>query len=83
MSLEEKEKDIVHTEMLQDDKQRSGDSIKDDASDEVVANVARRRAEERRLVRKLDMRLLPMIILIYIVNYIDVRPLSFEIFRYS
>lgn len=76
MSLEEKEKDIVHTEMLQDDKQRSGDSIKDDASDEVVANAARRRAEERRLVRKLDMRLLPMIILIYIVNYIDVRPLS-------
>ena len=32
----------------------------------------RRMAEERRLVRKLDMRLLPTIILIYIMNYIDV-----------
>lgn len=27
---------------------------------------------ERRLLRKLDMRLLPMVILIYIMNYIDV-----------
>jgi len=28
---------------------------------------------ERKLVRKLDMRLLPTIFLIYIMNYIDVR----------
>jgi hypothetical protein len=30
---------------------------------------------ERRLVRKLDTRLLPTIIIIYIMNYIDVCPL--------
>ena len=29
---------------------------------------------ERRLVRKLDMRLIPTIFVIYIMNYIDVRP---------
>ena len=28
---------------------------------------------ERRLVRKLDFSLMPLVILIYIVNYIDVR----------
>ena len=31
-------------------------------------------AAERRLVRYLDMRLLPTIILIFIMNYIDVSP---------
>lgn len=34
-----------------------------------------RPSAERALVRKLDMRLLPMIILIFIMNYIDVSPL--------
>ena len=29
---------------------------------------------ERKLVRKLDMRLIPTIFVIYIMNYIDVRP---------
>jgi len=33
---------------------------------------------ERHLVRKLDTRLLPAIILIYILNYIDVRSLAFN-----
>ena len=33
-------------------------------------------AAERHLVRKLDMRLLPTIIIIYLMNYIDVGPLS-------
>ena len=33
-------------------------------------------AAERRLVRKLDIRLLPTIILIYIMNYIDVSTSS-------
>ena len=32
---------------------------------------------ERRLVRKLDMRLIPTIFVIYIMNYIDVRPPPF------
>ncbi|KAK1216926.1 hypothetical protein PQX77_020438 [Marasmius sp. AFHP31] len=31
-------------------------------------------AAERKLVRKLDMRVLPTIIVIYIMNYIDVDP---------
>ena len=32
-----------------------------------------RASAERRLVKKLDYRLLPTIVLIYIMNYIDVR----------
>ena len=35
-----------------------------------------RAAAERRLKRKLDMRLLPMVFLIFIMNYIDVRILN-------
>ena len=41
-------------------------------SDGLFLDSERRKAEERHLVRKLDMRLLPMIILIFIMNYIDV-----------
>ena len=33
-----------------------------------------RASAERRLVRKLDLRLLPTIVVIYIMNFIDVRP---------
>ena len=33
---------------------------------------AERAIAERKLVRKLDMRMLPIIVLIYIMNYIDV-----------
>ena len=40
--------------------------------DKAFLDPERRVVEERRLVRKLDMRLLPTIILIYIMNYIDV-----------
>ena len=32
-----------------------------------------RQATERRLVRKLDFRLLPTIVIIFLMNYIDVR----------
>ena len=35
--------------------------------------VGERQAAERRLVRKLDSRLLPTIVLIFLMNYIDVR----------
>lgn len=38
------------------------------------ADSEERNTLERALVRKLDLRLLPMIFLIYIMNYIDVRP---------
>jgi hypothetical protein len=36
---------------------------------------------ERKLVRKLDARLLPTIILIYIMNYIDVCSLSHQCYK--
>lgn len=42
---------------------------------------AERAIAERKLVRKLDMRMLPTIVLIYIMNYIDVSPLHALIFR--
>ncbi|EJD07977.1 MFS general substrate transporter [Fomitiporia mediterranea MF3/22] len=48
--------------------------VEDDAvsdSSAAILDVGRRRTEEKRLVRKLDMRLLPTIILIFIMNYID------------
>lgn len=51
------------------------DSKGDDQSSEsdgLFLDSERRKVEERHLVRKLDMRLLPMIILIFIMNYIDV-----------
>ncbi|THG96229.1 hypothetical protein EW145_g7814 [Phellinidium pouzarii] len=48
------------------------DSDDSDASDKDILNASKRATEERRLVRKLDMRLLPMIILIFIMNYIDI-----------
>ena len=46
-----------------------------DDSSSMVLDSERRVAEERRLVRKLDMRLMPIIILIFIMNYIDVSAL--------
>lgn len=42
-------------------------------SDEEVLQVEARQAAEWRLVRKLDFRLLPTIVAIYLMNYIDVR----------
>jgi hypothetical protein len=35
-----------------------------------------RQAAERRLVRKLDFRLLPTIVIIFVMNYIDVSKIS-------
>jgi len=43
----------------------------DSASDSIILNANKRAIEERRLVRKLDMRLMPMIFLVFIMNYID------------
>ncbi|KLO20543.1 MFS general substrate transporter [Schizopora paradoxa] len=45
-------------------------------STEQILDAQRRTAAERRLVRKLDLRLLPTIFLIYIVNYIDRNAIS-------
>lgn len=38
----------------------------------VLSHSATRAELETRLVRKVDMRLLPMVVIIYIINYIDV-----------
>ncbi|KAG9312027.1 major facilitator superfamily domain-containing protein [Chiua virens] len=40
-------------------------------SDNIVQEVEARQAAERRLVRKLDFRLLPTIVIIFLMNYID------------
>ena len=39
-----------------------------------AAQLEVRQTAERRLLRKLDFRLLPTIVVIYLMNYIDVRP---------
>lgn len=44
----------------------------DNASEKSILDAHDRLYAERRLVRKLDMRLMPMIFLIFIMNYIDV-----------
>lgn len=44
----------------------------DSASESNILDAQHRVAAERHLVRKLDMRLMPMIFLIFIMNYIDV-----------
>ncbi len=47
------------------------DDIKSESSIQIM-DAAKRKAAERHLVRKLDMRLMPTIVLIFIMNYIDV-----------
>ena len=73
---EKKDDDAIQTETIQSEHQPTGDLIRDDGSDEIIMDASKRRMEERRLVRKLDTRLLPMICLIYIMNYIDVSILT-------
>ena len=46
-----------------------------DDSDAVFSSPEGRRVAERHLVRLLDMRLLPVMILIFLMNYIDVSHL--------
>ena len=45
----------------------------DSNEDGVLLEDDKRASAERRLVKKLDYRLLPTIVVIYIMNYIDVR----------
>ena len=52
--------------------EKNGSSSDLDVANAVSMGPAKRAVEERQLVRKLDMRLMPMIILIFIMNYIDV-----------
>ena len=45
----------------------------DSNNDGVLLKDDKRASAERRLLKKLDRRLLPTIVVIYIMNYIDVR----------
>ena len=54
-----------------DDHKETGDPN----DDGVLLENDKRSSAERRLVRKLDYRLLPTIVVIYIMNFIDVRQL--------
>lgn len=57
----------------------SAASPNDDSEDDgILLRADVRPAAERSLVRKMDMRLLPTIILIFIMNYIDVRTTSVD-----
>jgi hypothetical protein len=44
--------------------------------DGILLEDDKRASAERRLVKKLDRRLLPTVVVIYIMNYIDVRQLT-------
>jgi len=70
MDITEKEKESVSIE-------ENAPSENDSPSlpDLPMPGTPERRLAERRLVRKLDSRLLPTIVVIYLMNYIDVRQL--------
>jgi hypothetical protein len=68
-----KRPDFDHVE---DTAQRKRDLSVDDEELPEPGSVERI-AAERRLVRKLDFRLMPMLFLIFIMNYIDVSTLNF------
>ena len=55
------------------DKLHATSSRDDTDSFASILEASNRIIAERKLVRKLDSRLLPMIVLIFIMNYIDVR----------
>ena len=64
----EEDKDVVVVEHIEE----SSRSSQTDDPDGALLAPSRRAHAERNLVRTLDMRLLPTIILIFIMNYIDV-----------
>lgn len=65
-------KDVVVVEHIEESESPGSKQTIGDA-DGVLLAPSRRTQAERQLVRALDMRLLPTIILIFIMNYIDVR----------
>lgn len=63
-----------HLEIADIQEISNGKDIQDDtSSSDAIMDVEARKIAERKLVRKLDMRLVSTIILIFIMNYIDVR----------
>lgn len=67
---------VEHVPANEKESKTQGD---DSASEASILEVHSRVAAERRLVRKLDMRLMPMIFLIFIMNYIDVSNDAFRV----
>jgi len=61
-----------------DDESSSEHHMQDDAEKLPESGSQERAVLEHRLVRKLDTRLLPTIILIYILNHIDVCSMNFD-----
>jgi hypothetical protein len=68
LPMEDKEKEDIPSEELRPQSQSSLLTLPEAGSPE-------RLIAERKLVRKLDMRLLPTVAVIYIMNYIDVSRL--------
>lgn len=48
-------------------------AVQEESDDFVLLKQENRKAAEQHLVRKLDMRLMPTVAVIYLMNYIDVR----------
>ena len=71
MSLEEEKKEVAISEVER--RPSTTESASESLPDGELLVEGVRAAAERRLVRMLDTRLLPTIILIFIMNYIDVR----------
>ena len=61
----------------------SKDAQDDSSSSDNLMNAEVRASAEKKLVRKLDMRLISTIILIYIMNYIDVRLVASPVLVYA
>ena len=66
----DKEKESPAHVYIETHKEIASHDLNDDG---VLLEDDRRASAERRLVKKLDQRLLPTIVVIYIMNYIDVR----------
>lgn len=64
--------EFVGTEEVEHLEKKPSSSLSDTKEDGYLLAADVRPSAERALVRKLDMRLLPTIILIFIMNYIDV-----------
>lgn len=66
------EDDSKHASSLDEPGSASQEKIEDERKDEVdVLPEETRRAAERKLVRKLDCRLMPTVVVIYLLNYLD------------
>jgi len=53
-------------------REKKSESFAEEPDDLVLLNEENRKAAERHVVRKLDMRLMPTVVILYLMNYIDV-----------